>query len=132
MIRVNGTPIELLEPEMLRMKAYEPILLLGTQRFAQVDIRIKVRGGGFSSRVYAIRQAISKSLVAYYQKCEYCMQSKECGGEECVGARARAVCGRKRTGGGVTPTADAQNLGISWSDAAQRLGRGEISGLRAL
>ena len=105
MIRVNGTPIELLEPEMLRMKAYEPILLLGTQRFAQVDIRIKVRGGGFSSRVYAIRQAISKSLVAYYQKCEYCMQSKECGGEECVGARARAVCGwdvgtGKENGGG--------------------------------
>ena len=67
-IRVNGTPIELLEPEMLRMKAYEPVLLLGTARFEQVDIRIKVRGGGFSSRVYAIRQAISKSLVAYYQK----------------------------------------------------------------
>ena len=70
MIRINGTPIDLLEPEMLRMKAYEPVLLLGTQRFADVDIRIKVRGGGFSSRVYAIRQAIAKSLVAYYQKCE--------------------------------------------------------------
>ena len=67
---------------MLRMKAYEPILLLGTQRFAQVDIRIKVRGGGFSSRVYAIRQAISKSLVAYYQKCEYCIANV---------ARARAL-----------------------------------------
>ena len=35
-----------------------------------VDIRVRVRGGGHVSQVYAIRQAISKSLVAYYQKCE--------------------------------------------------------------
>ena len=34
-----------------------------------VDIRVRVRGGGHVSQVYAIRQAISKSLVAYYQKC---------------------------------------------------------------
>ena len=38
-------------------------------RFAGVDIRIKVKGGGHVAQVYAIRQAIAKSLVAYYQKC---------------------------------------------------------------
>merc|ERR1712006_57186 len=32
------------------------------------DIRIRVKGGGHTSQVYAIRQALSKSLVAYYQK----------------------------------------------------------------
>lgn len=37
-------------------------------RFSGVDIRIKVKGGGQVSQVYAIRQAISKALVAYYQK----------------------------------------------------------------
>lgn len=55
-----------------------------------VDIRVRVKGGGQVSQIYgepplysvcayqfylivlptAIRQAISKSLVAYYQKCE--------------------------------------------------------------
>merc|ERR1739838_1193976 len=37
-------------------------------RFSAVDIRVRVNGGGHIAQVYAIRQAISKSLVAYYQK----------------------------------------------------------------
>jgi ribosomal protein S9 len=40
-------------------------------RFAGVDIRIRVSGGGHVAQVYAIRQAIAKSLVAYYQKCKF-------------------------------------------------------------
>merc|ERR1712168_468073 len=56
------------EPRALAYKLQEPILLLGKDRFADIDIRIRVKGGGHTSQVYAIRQAISKSLVAYYQK----------------------------------------------------------------
>jgi hypothetical protein len=33
-----------------------------------VDIRVRVSGGGHTSQVYAIRQAIAKGLVAYYAK----------------------------------------------------------------
>jgi ribosomal protein S9 len=98
LIKVNGVPIELLEPglgrsfffcanvaqtiglwffiilffhpniEILRLKTYEPVLLLGADKFSQVDIRIRVKGGGYTAQIYAIRQAIAKSLVAYYQK----------------------------------------------------------------
>merc|ERR1719473_2511443 len=68
LLKVNGKPIELMEPKPLREKAYEPVLLLGQPRFADVDIRIRVKGGGDVAQVYAIRQAIAKSLVAYYQK----------------------------------------------------------------
>lgn len=71
MIKVNGAPIEYLQPQGLRSKVLEPLLLLGNERFADVDIRVRVKGGGYTSQVYAIRQAISKALVAYYQKCEY-------------------------------------------------------------
>merc|ERR1712083_1102475 len=46
----------------------EPVLLLGKDRFADIDVRIRVKGGGHTSQIYAIRQALSKSLVAYYQK----------------------------------------------------------------
>ncbi|XP_062515042.1 small ribosomal subunit protein uS9-like [Corticium candelabrum] len=68
MVRVNGVPLEHVEPSTLRVKVEEPILLLGKDRFAGVDMRVRVKGGGHISQIYAIRQAISKALVAYYQK----------------------------------------------------------------
>lgn len=69
-MKVNGRPLELVEPATLRYKLLEPVLLLGKDKFEGVDIRVRVKGGGHVSQIYAIRQAISKSLVAYYQKCE--------------------------------------------------------------
>ena len=68
LIKVNGCPIELLEPEILRLKTFEPVLLLGQERFANLDIRIRVKGGGQTAQIYAIRQAIAKGVVAFYQK----------------------------------------------------------------
>ncbi|KAI3953631.1 hypothetical protein MKW98_017455 [Papaver atlanticum] len=56
LIKINGSPVEL------------PILILGRQRFAGVDMRIRVRGGGHTSQIYTIRQSVAKALVAYYQK----------------------------------------------------------------
>lgn len=52
----------------MRVKVLEPVLLLGLKRFQNLDIRIRVRGGGYVSQIYAIRQALSKGVVAYYQK----------------------------------------------------------------
>ncbi|CAL5366040.1 unnamed protein product [Camellia sinensis] len=55
---VVGRPIEVKQNskptieelgEILRYKAYEPILLFGRQRFASVDMRIRVKGGGYTS-----------------------------------------------------------------------------------
>lgn len=51
LIKVNGCPIELLEPAILRVKTFEPVLLLGPNRFSNVDIRVRVRGGGYTSQV---------------------------------------------------------------------------------
>ncbi len=67
-IKVNSSPLDMLEPAVLRTKVYEPLLLLGTKRFAKLDIRIKVRGGGYTAQVYAVRQAIARGIVAYHQK----------------------------------------------------------------
>ncbi|KAF9592150.1 hypothetical protein IFM89_012579 [Coptis chinensis] len=41
-IKINGSPIELVEPEILKFKAIEPMLLLGRHRFAGMDMRIRV------------------------------------------------------------------------------------------
>lgn len=51
-IRVNGVPLEFVQPETLRLKAFEPILILGKERFAGLDIRIRVKGGGHTSQIY--------------------------------------------------------------------------------
>ena len=67
-MRVNGSPIDLLEPQALRVKVMEPILLLGLKRFQNLDVRVRVRGGGYVAQIYAIRQAVCKGVVAYYQK----------------------------------------------------------------
>jgi small subunit ribosomal protein S16e len=69
LIKLNGSPLDLVQPEILKTKVYEPILLLGKERFANVDIRVRVSGGGVVSQLYAIRQAIAKAIVAFYQKC---------------------------------------------------------------
>lgn len=70
-VKINGSPIEFVQPELIRYKVLEPILLLGAARFQMIDIRIRVSGGGYTSQIYAIRQAIAKAIVAFYQKCQY-------------------------------------------------------------
>ena len=68
LIRINGSPINLVQPEILRFKIYEPVLVAGEESFANIDVRVRVKGGGHTSQIYAIRQAISKAVVAYYAK----------------------------------------------------------------
>merc|ERR1712138_79822 len=57
-LRVNGVPIDLVEP----------VLLVGVDRFKQYDIRIKVKGGGYTAQIYAIRLALARAIIAFYQK----------------------------------------------------------------
>jgi small subunit ribosomal protein S16e len=54
--------------DLITAQVYEPLLIVGLDKFAGVDIRVRVTGGGHTSQIYAIRQAIAKSIVAYYQK----------------------------------------------------------------
>uniref|UniRef100_H8ZWZ8 40S ribosomal protein S16 n=1 Tax=Collodictyon triciliatum TaxID=190325 RepID=H8ZWZ8_9EUKA len=68
LLKLNGVPVELVQPVILRTKILEPIFLLGRERFAKLDIRIRVSGGGYTSQIYAVRQAIAKAVVAYNQK----------------------------------------------------------------
>ena len=54
-MKLNGQPIDILQPECLKMKAVEPVLLLGAERFANLDIRITVKGGGRVAQIYGRR-----------------------------------------------------------------------------
>lgn len=44
------------------------MLVIGEDKFESIDIRVRVKGGGHTSQIYAIRQAIAKAVVAYYAK----------------------------------------------------------------
>eukprot|EP00929_Paragymnodinium_shiwhaense_P110566 TRINITY_DN776_c0_g2_i1.p2 TRINITY_DN776_c0_g2~~TRINITY_DN776_c0_g2_i1.p2 ORF type:complete len:149 (+),score=43.79 TRINITY_DN776_c0_g2_i1:73-519(+) len=67
-LRLNGCPLSAVKPDIMRLKVYEPLLLLGKGTWEKLDIRLRVKGGGYTAQVYAIRQAIAKGVVAYYQK----------------------------------------------------------------
>ena len=75
--RINGMPLDSISPEMLRIKVYEPLLLLGKGssapdqdkgKWGKLDFRIRVKGGGYVSQIYAIRQAIARGIIAFNQK----------------------------------------------------------------
>lgn len=77
LIRVNGKPLQLIEPESMRTKAFEPIFLVGGNKFKDLTIRVRVKGGGSTCQVMAVRMAISKALIAYYQKYHDEQQKRE-------------------------------------------------------
>jgi small subunit ribosomal protein S16e len=39
---------------------------------------VRCKGGGSTSQIYAIRQAIAKAIVAYYQKCRPLLFFSDC------------------------------------------------------
>lgn len=64
-VRVNAKPIELIEPEMARLKMLEPFRIAGDALRDEVDIDVHVDGGGFSGQADAVRTAIARGLVEF-------------------------------------------------------------------
>lgn len=63
-VRVNSVPIEIMKPELVRLKLEEPIRLAGDAAKG-VDIDVTVRSGGFISQAAAARQAVARGLVEW-------------------------------------------------------------------
>ena len=61
-IRVNGKPLEQVEPKPLQFKLQEPLLLLGKDRFSEVDTRIRVNGDGRIAQKYLLGTCLSDQL----------------------------------------------------------------------
>ncbi|CAG5108552.1 Similar to RpS16: 40S ribosomal protein S16 (Drosophila melanogaster) [Cotesia congregata] len=62
LIRVNGRPLENVEPAALQYKLQEPILILGKEKFAGVDMRVRVNGGDVDE---ASKKEIKEVLIQY-------------------------------------------------------------------
>ncbi len=68
-IRINGKPLEILQPEVARMRIMEPLILFG-EDWKSYDIKVRVSGGGFMSQADAIRMAIATGLFTMSQDFE--------------------------------------------------------------
>ncbi|XP_069375562.1 small ribosomal subunit protein uS9 isoform X1 [Paralichthys olivaceus] len=66
LIKVNGRPLETVEPATLQYKLLEPVLLLGKERFAAVDIRVRVKGGGHVAQIYGELTSVLSDVHCFY------------------------------------------------------------------
>ena len=64
-VLINGIPVELYPIELLRNKLMEPLRILG-ERSNEVDIDIKVNGGGNTGQTDAARTAMAKGIIKYF------------------------------------------------------------------
>ena len=65
-VRINRQPLEIHEPELARLMMSEPLVLAG-DRSGKVDIEIKVAGGGIMGQANAVRTAIARGLVEFFE-----------------------------------------------------------------
>ncbi|WP_256300203.1 30S ribosomal protein S9 [Haloarchaeobius salinus] len=63
-VRINSKPVELVEPEISRLKMLEPFRIVDGVR-DDVDVDIEVSGGGISGQADAVRTAIARGLVQH-------------------------------------------------------------------
>jgi small subunit ribosomal protein S9 len=64
-IRINQTPVEILEPEIAREKIMEPLLQAGEDVWKQVDMDVRTSGGGYMGQAEAARMAIANALLKW-------------------------------------------------------------------
>ncbi|MEM2642866.1 MAG: 30S ribosomal protein S9 [Candidatus Bathyarchaeia archaeon] len=64
-IRINMTPLEIYQPEVARQKIMEPLIQAGDEIWKQLDIDIRVSGGGYMGQAEAARMAIANALLKW-------------------------------------------------------------------
>ena len=66
-VRINNVPIEIVSPELARLKMQEPLVMVGGEASARVDIDVKVSGGGVMGQADAVRTAIARGMVEFLE-----------------------------------------------------------------
>ncbi|MEM4713525.1 MAG: 30S ribosomal protein S9 [Candidatus Bathyarchaeia archaeon] len=64
-VRINMTPLEIYRPEVARQKIMEPLIQAGDEVWKQLDMDIKVSGGGYMGQAEAVRMAIANALLKW-------------------------------------------------------------------
>ncbi|WP_049927001.1 30S ribosomal protein S9 [Halopiger goleimassiliensis] len=69
-VRINSKPVELVEPEMSRLKMLEPFRIAGEDLRNEMDVDVRVDGGGISGQADAVRTAIARGIVQHTNDAE--------------------------------------------------------------
>jgi small subunit ribosomal protein S9 len=69
-VRVDSKPVELVEPELARLKMLEPFRIAGDDLRDKVDVDVSVEGGGISGQADAVRTAIARGIVQHLNDAE--------------------------------------------------------------
>ena len=64
--RINGTPYEFYEPELAKMKIQDALQFI-PERLNNIDISIIVTGGGIMGQSDAVRTALARGMVDYFE-----------------------------------------------------------------
>jgi len=64
-VHINRIPLEIFEPEIAREKMMEPLLQAGDDVWKQLDIDVKVSGGGYMGQAEAARMAIANAMLKW-------------------------------------------------------------------
>jgi small subunit ribosomal protein S9 len=64
-VHVNRIPVEIFEPEIAKQKMMEPLLLSGDDVWKQLDMDVKVSGGGYMGQAEAARMAIANAILKW-------------------------------------------------------------------
>ncbi len=64
LVRFNDRPLELVEPELVRQKIQEPLLMVG-EKARHLDITVHARGGGIVGQASAARTAVARGLLEW-------------------------------------------------------------------
>jgi len=64
-ICINRVPLEIYEPEIAREKIMEPLIQAGDDVLKQLDVDVKVSGGGYMGQAEAARMVIANALLKW-------------------------------------------------------------------
>ena len=62
-IRINKVPLDIVQPELVRLKVSEPVLIAGADITKTLNIDVDVKGGGIMGQAEAARCAIARGII---------------------------------------------------------------------
>jgi len=68
LVRINSVPIERIRPEIAQMKLKEIFLIIKDPKLRDVNINVRVYGGGKNGQINAARMAITRIINKYLSK----------------------------------------------------------------
>ncbi|MFB6161864.1 MAG: 30S ribosomal protein S9 [Halococcoides sp.] len=69
-VRIGSRPVELVDPELAKLKMLEPFRIADDDLREAVDVEVRVEGGGVMGQADAARTAIARGLVEHTNDAE--------------------------------------------------------------